>query len=94
MQTTPPAPIAGSDETPLPPGVDPDYWYALINEDAAADFRGVTKRKMQRDRQTGDGPKFVRLSSRCIRYRRIDLRADAEARIRTSTADLGEEATA
>ena len=92
MKPTPMAVPAGSDNPPLPPDTDPDYWYGLIPESAAADFRGVTERKMQKDRQTGDGPKFIRLSSRCIRYRRIDLKADAEARMRSSTADQGEAA--
>ena len=69
---------------------DCDYWYSLIPEKLAAAFRGVTERKMQKDRQTGNGPKFIRISSRCIRYRRIDLREDAEARMRSSTADTGE----
>jgi hypothetical protein len=84
--TNPTASITGIDDAPIPPSTDPDYWYGLINEEAAAAFRGVTERKMQKDRQTGDGSKYIRLSSRCIRYRRIDLRADAEARMQSSTA--------
>ena len=76
---------------PLPPDAS-DYWYGLVNEKVAADFRGVSERKMQKDRQTGHGPKFIRLSSRCIRYRRIDLREDAEARMCSSTSDMGQAA--
>lgn len=87
MQHTSTASIALSDDAPIPPETDPDYWYGLINEETAAAFRGVTVRKMQKDRQTGDGPKYVRLSSRCIRYRRVDLRADAETRLQSSTAE-------
>lgn len=68
---------------------DADYWYALIDEHAAAEFQNVTARKMQADRQKGGGPHFVRLSVRCIKYRRIDLRAYAEARLRASTSDPG-----
>ena len=75
--------VAGSDGEPTPP----DYWYGLINEAAAAAFLGLTIRKMQKDRQTGNGPQYIRISSRCIRYRRIDLRAHAEAQICTSTAE-------
>ena len=86
-------PIASSDSPPVSEPPDADYWYSLIDEEAAAAFRGVTVRKMQKDRQTGDGPKFIRLSSRCIRYRRVDLRADAESRMRTSTSDAGADAT-
>lgn len=94
METTAAKSTTDSDDLQGTPSTDPDYWYRLIDEETAAEHRGVTVRKMQKDRQTGDGPKFIRLSSRCIRYRRIDLKADAEARMRTSTADLGEEATA
>ena len=90
MENSPPVPLASSDSPPVSP--DADYWHSLIDEEAAAAFRGVTVRKMQKDRQTGDGPKFIRLSSRCIRYRRIDLRADAESRMRSSTSDTGAEA--
>ena len=86
------APTAGGDDALTPPDTATDYWYGLINEKVAAAFRGVTDRKMQRDRQTGGGPKYIRLSSRCIRYRRIDLRDDAEARMRASTSDPGEAA--
>jgi hypothetical protein len=71
---------------------DLDYWHALIREDEAGDFLDLTARTMQVMRQRGDGPRFVRLSSRCIKYRRIDLRAWSEARLRTSTSDPGQEA--
>ena len=68
---------------------DRDYWYALIDEKAAATFVDVEPRTMQGFRQRGGGPKFIRISSRCIRYRRIDLRDWAEARMRPSTSDVG-----
>ena len=68
------------------PGHD-DYWHALIREDEAAKFCDLTVRTMQALRQRGGGPKFVRLSSRCLRYRRCDLRAWANERLRTSTAE-------
>ena len=70
---------------------DLDYWYALIDEKAAAEFIGVTDRTMQAFRQRGGGPRYVVISARCIRYRRIELREWAEARLRTSTADSGPE---
>ncbi len=69
-----------------------DYWYSLISEDPAAEFLDVVPRSMQGWRQRGEGPPFVRISSRCIKYRRIDLRAWAEARLRNSTADPGQAA--
>ena len=70
---------------------NPDYWYALIDETLAADFLDVTPRTMQAHRQRGGGPRFCRLSARCIKYRRIDLRQHAEERLRNSTADKGDE---
>ncbi len=71
---------------------DHTYWNALINEKAAAEFLGLTDRFMQHRRQQGGGPRYIAISSRCIRYRRIDLRAWSEARLRTSTSDPGQEA--
>jgi predicted DNA-binding transcriptional regulator AlpA len=69
---------------------DPDYWHTLIDEKAAAEFLGLTDRTMQALRQRGGGPQYIALSSRCLRYRRIDLRKWAEARVRTSTSDPGQ----
>ena len=68
---------------------DPEFWHALIDEKAAATFLGLERRTMQGFRQRGGGPGFMRISSRCIRYRRIDLRDWAEARMRSSTSDVG-----
>lgn len=73
---------------------DPDYWFKLIDEVVAAEFLDVTPRKMQADRQKGGGARYVRLSSRCIKYRRHDLREYSEARLRSSTSDTGPEAPA
>ncbi len=69
-----------------------DYWQALIDEHQAGAFLGLTVRGMQAYRQRGDGSRYIRISSRCIRYRRIDLKAWAEARMRASTSDPGAEA--
>ena len=66
-----------------------DYWQTLIDEKIAADFLGLSDRSLQSYRQKGGGPHYIRLSSRCLRYRRIDLREWAEARVRTSTSDPG-----
>ena len=70
-------------------GQDPDYWHSLINEDEGADFLGLTNRTMQAMRQRGDGPRFIRISSRCIRYTRALLKSYADARVRQSTSDAG-----
>ena len=66
-----------------------DYWFSLIDEKAAAVFLSLTDRTMQGYRQKGGGLKYIHLSSRCLRYRRIDLHNWAEARVRTSTSDTG-----
>ena len=71
------------------PPSDPDYWNALINEKAAGDFLGLSERLMQKRRQTGGGPRYVHISSRCLRYRRIDLKTWADSLIRSSTSDPG-----
>ncbi len=77
-------------------GADPpddlDYWNCLINEKAAAAYLGLTERAVQSMRQRGDGPRFFRLSSRCIRYTRALLKSYADARMRSSTSDPGEAA--
>ena len=76
-------------EGPLGAEVDADYWLSLVDEKAAADFLKVTTRTMQSLRQRGGGPRFMRLSARCIRYTRADLKAWAEEHLRGSTADPG-----
>lgn len=50
-----------------------DYWHGLIDENDAARFLGLRPRTMQKFRYEGGGPNFVRLSSRCVKYRRLDL---------------------
>ena len=87
MQVTPPPdPKAAT----VISGRDNDYWQSLVNERDAGAFLGLTDRTMQALRQRGGGPKYILLSSRCIRYRRIDLRIWANARMRASTSDPGE----
>ena len=68
---------------------DLNYWNSLIDERVAGSFLDLTHRTMQLMRQRGDGPRFVRLSARCIRYRRADLKAWADERLRSSTSDTG-----
>ncbi len=76
------------------PGPESDlgYWHELIPETDGGEFLDLTPRSMQGMRQRGDGPPFIRISARCIRYRRVDLRAWADARMRSSTSDPGEAA--
>ena len=76
----------------VPPS-DPghDYWNALVDEKVAAEFLKVTPRSMQAMRQRGDGPHFVRISSRCVKYTRFILKGWYDARVRSSTSDPGEQ---
>ena len=71
---------------------DPEYWHALIDENVAAEFCDVTPRSMQKFRQTGEGPPFVRISSRCIKYTRFNCRTWYLKLLRSSTSDPGEAA--
>ncbi len=66
-----------------------NYWFSLINEKVAAAFLGLTDSTVQALRQRGSGPRYYFLSSRCLRYRRIDLHNWADDRVRTSTSDPG-----
>ncbi len=52
----------------------------LLNEKETAEFLGVSRRTLQGWRLAGTGPKFVKVSSRSIRYRRRDLLAWVEGR--------------
>jgi hypothetical protein len=71
---------------------DPNFWNCLIDEREAGNFLGLTPRSLQVFRQRGDGPKLIKISSRCIRYRRLDLKDYADARMRNSTSDPGDRA--
>ena len=59
----------------------------LINEKEAAVFLGVTRRALQQWRLNGSGPKYVKISQRCVRYRRIELIKWSEERLRSSTSE-------
>ncbi len=64
-----------------------EYLNQLINEREAAAFLGYTDRALQNWRLRGGGPDFVRVSKRSIRYRRCDLIAWSEERLRSSTSE-------
>ena len=72
------------------PPNDSNFWESLIDEKKAGAFLGLSDRAMQKMRQTGGGPRYVFISSRCLRYRRIDLKAWADSRMRSSTSDSGQ----
>ena len=62
----------------------------LINEFEAAGELDVSVSTLRKWRITGKGPKFIRLSPRCIRYRRDWLEKYADARAYTSTSQYPE----
>ncbi len=51
----------------------------LLNEKEAAAILGVTPRTLTNWRWRGDGPRWVRVGSRLVRYRRSELLAFVEA---------------
>ena len=91
MTEASPTALAAVDQAPEL-GACPDFWFQLIDEKAAAKFLNLTTRSMQAMRQRGGGPKFCRLSARCIKYRRVDLKNYADALMRSSTSDPDEAA--
>lgn len=70
---------------------DPDHLDRLINETEAASFLGYSIRALQNWRVRGGGPKFVKVSSRSIRYRRRDLISWANRLTVSNTSEKGEE---
>ena len=64
--------------------VDPER---LITETEAAAFLGVTRRALQQWRLNGNGPKYVKISQRCVRYRRVELIKWSEDRLQSSTSE-------
>ena len=86
-----PDPATGRSSQPInsprpEPNADPD---SLIRQEEAALILGVSPRAMENFRYRGRGPSYVKISARCIRYRRSDLRDFIEERVRTSTSDPG-----
>jgi predicted DNA-binding transcriptional regulator AlpA len=70
----------------LESGDDPD---SLIRQEAAALILGVSPRCLENWRHRGGGPRWVQISSRCIRYRRSDLIQFIDERVKTNTSEDG-----
>lgn len=60
----------------------------LINEKEAAEFLGYTVRALQNWRIRGGGPKFIKVSSRSVRYRFRDLLEWSESKLVSSTSEV------
>jgi hypothetical protein len=63
-----------------------DVVQPLLSERAAAALLCLSVRTLQRLRQTGGSPKFVRLSKGRIAYRLTDIEQFVAARVVTSTS--------
>jgi len=59
------------------------------NEAQAARLLGLSRKTLQKYRLTGEGPRYVLVSVRCIRYRLCDIKTWQESRLRESTSDPG-----
>ena len=57
----------------------------LTTREAAVVLR-VNHKRLERWRMTGEGPAYVRMTSKSIAYRRCDIDAFVADRLRTSTA--------
>lgn len=64
-----------------------EYHYRLINEKEAAEYIGHSVRALQNWRLRGGGPKFIKVSGRSIRYRRIELDEWANSKLVSSTSE-------
>jgi predicted DNA-binding transcriptional regulator AlpA len=62
----------------------------LLRPVEVARLLGVSTRVLEVWRTFGRGPRFARLTARCVRYRRADVTAWVESRIKSgSAADAG-----
>jgi hypothetical protein len=69
-----------------PPRVDGT---SLLTTKQAADWLGYKPRMLEARRLKGDGPLFIRISARAVRYRLIDLQNWVESRLCSSTSQTG-----
>ncbi len=75
-----------NDDTALPGNLDQPH--AILTTDEAARQLRVSPKTMAYWRQTGDGPAFMRLGSRTVRYRADDLAAYMNGRRRQNTVEV------
>jgi predicted DNA-binding transcriptional regulator AlpA len=59
----------------------------LLNQNDVANMLGLKPRTLEDYRVRGVGPRFVRISSRCIRYRLDDVQAWITAQVVSSTSE-------
>lgn len=56
----------------------------LLDEGEVASILGVTRRTLQGWRYKGRGPTFIRMSGRCVRYKRQDVLEFIEEHTKTT----------
>lgn len=61
----------------------------LLNTQQAAQYIGMSKAFLERDRWAGATVPFIKVGSRAVRYRLADLDAFLDSRLRRSTSDPG-----
>ncbi|MBW3225443.1 helix-turn-helix transcriptional regulator [Marinobacter adhaerens] len=61
---------------------------ALLTTTEAAEFLGVSKAFLERDRWAGARVQFIKIGSRAVRYRLSDLEEYIEQQIRHSTSEV------
>ena len=60
---------------------------SLVRQEEAATILAVTPRCLENWRHRGGGPSYVKISARCIRYRRSALKDFIDECVRTNTTD-------
>lgn len=61
---------------------------SLFNTKEAADYLGVSKAFLERDRWAGARIPFIKVGSRTVRYRLSDLNEYIEKQVRLSTSQV------
>ncbi len=61
---------------------------SLLNTKEAADYLGVSKAFLERDRWAGARIPFIKVGSRTVRYRLNDLEEYIEKQVRLSTSQV------
>ncbi len=59
----------------------------LLRQEEAAAMLNVAPRTLEAWRFRGEGPPWVRISGRCVRYRKSDLLAFIEERLKSSASE-------
>lgn len=61
----------------------------LLSTSQAAEYLGVSKAFLERDRWAGARIPFIKIGSRAVRYRQTDLDEYIEQQVRISTSQFG-----